>query len=364
MDTLPSDNPLPPTPTPPPILPTSEPEPTPTLPLAKPHRTSPLVPMFLGVIIVVIISTVLAGFYYFARLKKEVANATPSPSPTLISSPTPSPSPTASSSASPAPSRKPTAKPSSTSTPASTTPTPSPTVTPTPVTTTASLDLRYANPAAHVKQTYDDGSGDGRVINREFSSIQVGEFDEVKSSWTPRVTVCFHVVSNQDLEGNKIGYTLTEDDKIVSEGTLSQYSTLTAGKTYDVCHDTTTALGAHTLRLNINNTKSLGESTFANNQARLDFKNLADNIPPNFTLAGPYNWNEKGTCLLLTYPNDNVTETSALTVEHKIDGADWTSQPKAEYCFKGTSGSSHAYGVRMRDARGNQNEQTATFNLY
>ncbi|GAB4026191.1 MAG: hypothetical protein Fur0011_0960 [Candidatus Microgenomates bacterium] len=341
---------------PPPLL---EPDITPELPVRKPKTPSPIIPMLIGVVVVVIASSFFAGLYYFSKLKKEVASVTPSPSPTLISSPTAEPSSTASVSASPKTSAKPSAKASSktaTTTPAS--------PIPTTVTSSATLDVRFGNPSAHIKQTYDDGSGDGRVINREFSSIQIGEFDEVRASWAVKVTVCFHVISNQDLEGGKLGYTLSEDDKILVEGTLSQYAKVEVGKIYDVCHDVSSSIGSHKLELTINNSKSLVEATYANNTARLDYKNLADNIAPNFTLSGPHNWNENGTCFVLSYPNDNVTEVKDLIIEHKIDSGDWLSQSKTDYCFKGNSGSVHSYTVRMTDARGNKNEQSSTFNLY
>ena len=162
------------------------PETTPELPLGKQKTTSPIIPVLFGVVVVVIVSSVLAGLYYFAKLKKEVASVTPSPSPTMIATPTPEPSSTASASASPNTSVKPSAKASSKPTTiASATPKASTgsSPTPTPVTSNATLDIRFGNPSAHVKQTYDDGSGDGRVINREFSSIQIGEFDELKASW-------------------------------------------------------------------------------------------------------------------------------------------------------------------------------------
>ena len=370
MDTFQNDAPVGQTqpPVTPPPLPL-DPEPTPELPIGKPKSTSPIIPVLFGVVVVVILSAVLAGLYYFAKLKKEVASVTPSPSPTIIASPTAEPSIAATASASPKTSAKPSAKASSkpTST-ASATPKPSPSAltspTPTPVTSNATLDVRFGNPSAHIKQTYDDGSGDGRVINREFSSIQIGEFDELKASWSVKVTTCFHVVSNQDLEGNKLGYTLREDDKVLVEGTLSQYAKVEAGKTYDVCHDVSSSIGSHKLELTINNAKSLGEATYANNTARLDYKNLADNIAPNFTLAGPYNWDENGTCFLINYPEDNVTPVASLKVEHKVDTADWTTQSAAQYCFKGTTGSARTYSVRMTDARGNINQQNSTFNLY
>ncbi len=368
MDTFQNDIPVgqtqPPV-APPPLV--VDPEPTPELPLGKPKNTSPIIPMLLGVVVVVIVSSFFAGLYYFSKLKKEVASVTPSPSPSIMASPSVEPSPVASASASPKTSAKPSTKASSKPV-ASATPksslSASPSPTPTPVTSNATLDIRFGNPSAHIKQTYDDGGGDGRVINREFSSVQIGEFDELRTSWGVKVTTCFHVVSNQDIEGSKLGYTLREDDKILVEGTLSQYSKIEAGKTYDVCHDTTTSIGSHKLELNINNAKSLGEATYANNTARLDYKNLADNIAPNYTLAGPYNWNENGTCFLINYPEDNVTSTSSLKVEHKVDGAEWVVFTKAQYCFKGTAGSSHTYATRITDARGNKNEQSSTFNLY
>lgn len=338
-----------------PNTPNLEPETTPVLPLAKPKRLSPLVPMLLGVVVVVLISSVLAGVYYFARLKKEVASSLPTPTPTALPSPSLEPSPTTTPSATPKSSLKPTPKP---------TPTPTPTPSSTPQANLPTTDIRFGNPAAHIKQTYDDGTATGRVINREFSSIQVGEFDEIKSAWSPRVTVCFHVVSNTELEGSKLGYTMTEDGKIVSEGTLSQYAKIEAGKIYDVCHDTTTAIGLHKLELNINNTKSIAESSYINNIARLDFRNLADNIAPNFTLIGPNNEGSEGTCLFPQYISDNVSLVSQLKIEQKIDSNDWVSFTGTRYCFKGEAGTDHTYAVRIKDERGNASEQSLKFKLY
>lgn len=339
---------------------------TPELPVSKPKSVSPIIPILFGVVVVVIVSTFLAGFYYFAKLKKEVASVTPSPTPTTIATPTPEPSNTASASASPKTSVKPSAKASVK--PSSPRPSPtassSPTPTPTPTPSIASLDIRFGNPSAHVKQTYDDGSGVGRVINREFSSIQIGEFDEVKSVWGPKITVCFHVVSNQDIEGSKLGYTITENAKIVSEGTLSQYPKIEAGKIYDVCHDTTTAIGTHKLELNINNTKSLSESLYTNNFARIDFKNLADNIAPNFTLIGPNNEGSDGTCLFPQYIADNVTSVANLKIEQKVDNGAWGNFSGSRYCFKGKTGDSHSYAIRITDERGNKAEQSTSFELF
>ncbi len=334
-----------------------EPTLTPELPVNPPKKLSPFVPMLIGIVVVVLVSTVLAGLYYFARLKQEVASTLPTPTPSALPSPSPTLSPTATPISSPTTSSKPTPKPTLKASP---TPTSTPAPTPTPTTT----DIRFGNPSAHIKQTYDDGSGVGRVINREFSSIQVGEFDEVKAVWSPKVTVCFHVVSNTDLEGGRLGYTLTENGKIVSEGTLSQYAKLEAAKLYDVCHDTTTALGSHKLELNINNTKSIAEASYTNNIARLDFRNLADNIAPNFTLIGPNNEGSDGTCLFPQYISDNVSPVSNLKIDQKIDSNDWVSFTGTRYCFKGEAGTDHTYAVRITDERGNKTEQSTSFKLF
>jgi hypothetical protein len=355
MDTMPENNA--PLQSPPPLIP--EPEMTPELPLAKPKKSSAVLPMLFGVLVVLIISSVLAGTYYFSRLKKEVANANPSPIPTASLMPSIEPAASASSSATPFVTQKPSSRPTTTPKP---TPTPAPSQNP--ITTNSTIDIRFSNPSAHVKQTLDEGSGDGRVINREFSSIQAGEFDEIRTSWSPRVTVCFHVTSNQDVEGNKLGYTITEDDKVLNEGTLAQYSKLEAGKTYDVCHDTTTNIGAHKLQLTINNTKSVGESTYANNTARIDFKNNVDNVAPNYALFGPNNGGTKGTCFNLAYLEDNVTPVNNLKVERRLDGGEWTTLSGLEYCVTGTAGSQHTLATLVTDARGNKNEQSSIFNLY
>jgi len=316
--------------------------------------------MILGAVVVLFLAGIFGSTYYLSKLKKEI-NASPSPLITLT--PTPEPSLEPSLEPSPSTSTKAVTKPTPKSTPRPTT-TPAPTASTAPTVNLPNLDIRFGNPAANVKQTIDEGAGDGRVINREFTSIQIGEFDEVKSAWSPRVTACFHIVSNEDIAGDKVGYTMTLDDKTINEGTLSQYDKLEAGRLYDLCRDISIDIGTHVVKLNINNTKSLSEANFNNNYARLEYKNLADNIAPNFTLLGPNNEGDAGTCLFPQYISDNVTAVNDLKIEQKVDGGDWVSYTTPRYCFTGDSGSAHSYAIRILDARGNKNEQSRSFNLY
>ncbi len=343
---------------------------TPELPLKPKRKISPIIPLLFGAFLVVIASSVLAGLYYFAKLRSEIiSNNSNSPSSTPVTTPTSAPSvtpqPTSTPSVSSPPPSTPTPRPSvrPTSSPKPTaTPTPSPS--PSPLASQPTLDIRFGNPAAHVKQTYDEGSGDGRVINREYSSIQVGEFDEVPSLWSPKVTTCFHIVSNAEIDGSKLSYSIILDDKTINEGTLAQYPKMEAGKLYDVCSDVTVNLSLHKVQLSLNSSKSLAEYSYSNNLARLDYRNLADNIPPNFTLIGPNNEGSDGTCLFPQHISDNVALINDLKIEQKIDTADFTPFTSSRYCFKGDSGTAHTYAIRITDPRGNKNEQVTSFKLY
>ena len=342
---------------PPDIIPT-----TPILPLKTRHH-NPIGPLLLGVVVVFVLAAALGGAYYMSKLKQEISSSPaplPTPSPTVEPSPEPETSPSPEASSSPKASAKPTVKPTTIPSPhASPSPTPTPYQPPT-------FDLRFGNPAGNSRQTIDDGSGNGREINREYTSVQIGQFDEVKQAWSPRVTVCFHLVANENVsDGKLVKYSLTLDDKEIDSGTLSQYDRLESGRLYDYCHDATIDLGRHSLKLTVNGDKSLKESNHSNNFARVDYENLTDNIAPNFTLSGPYDWGENGTCFLIpSAPTDNVSTASELKLEQKVDGGTWSSMVDASYCFQGTSGSAHSFAARVLDARGNKNEQNKTFNLF
>jgi hypothetical protein len=332
--------------------------PAPTYIPSKPKAS--ILPLIFGFLIVIILAAVFGVVYYKNKL---TVSTSPSPSPTMtaIASPEPEssvePSPTTS--GSPKSSAKPTLKPTSTST--TTTVTSSPTPTPVPQPT---LDIRFGNPSVNIKQTYDDGSGIGRVINREYTSIQTGQFDEVSSSWSPRVTTCFHIVANEEIKGSDLKFTFTLDDKVEVEDSLSQYDKLEAGRLYDWCRDTTSSIGRHTAKLLINPGKTIKEINYTNDLARVDWDNLADKIAPNFTLMGPNNEGTSGTCLLPQYISDNVTSYANLKIEQKIDSADWIKFEGARYCFIGVAGSSHSYTSKITDERGNAHEQKKTFVLY
>jgi hypothetical protein len=321
-----------------------------------PKPKSPLAPLLFGVLLVFVLAAVAGAVYYKAKFM-----ATPEISPT--------PTPTAIASSVPLPSEEPSATPAaSTKAKASTKPIsaikPIASVSPSPTPITVpNLDLLFGNPSANIRQTFDDGSGAGRVINREFTSIQAGQFDELSSSWSPKVTVCFHIVSNETVEGAKIKFTYQLDNSTAENGTLSQYDKLEAGRLYDLCRDTTNDIGGHTAKLTINGDKSLTESFYANDSARVDWTNLADNVAPNFTIMGPNQQNE-GTCLFPQYVTDNVTPYSSLKIVQKLDDQAWTNFDGNRFCTTGVSGSTHTYTVKVTDARGNANTQTKTFQLF
>jgi hypothetical protein len=338
-----------PTPTWEPVAPEPVVPPAPTYVPAKP-RSSPL-PILFGFLIVIVVAVGIGIAYYKTKL---TASMTPSPSPSVMAYPSISPSPNATASATPKGSVKPSVKPSAVVVASAT---PKPPAAPT-------LDIRFGNPSANVKQTIDEGKGDGRVINREYTSIQVGEFDEVSSSWSPRVTVCFHIVSNEEIKGKDLKFSFSLDDKIEVEDNFGQYDKMEAGKIYDWCHDVTTSIGSHTAKLLINPDKSVKELTYVNDLARLEWKNLADKIAPNITFGGPFDWDDKGTCFLVYAPSDNVSKLSEIKVEQKVDNGNWSPIVDATYCHKGTSGESHTYTVHAIDARGNTSEQKSTFVLY
>lgn len=342
-----------------------EPAPVATFNSNIPKPRTPILPIIFGFLIVLIMAAGI-GVAYYKNILTASTSASPTPSPSLSASALPSPSvePAAEATATPLPETtlkaSPTAKP--TSTPVSAIkPLPSPTSTPTPLPT---LDVRFGNPSANIKQTYDDGSGAGRVINREYSSLQFGQFDEVPALWSPKVTVCFHFVANETIPGKDLKYNFFLNGKQEAEGNLSQYDKLEAGRLYDFCKDTTTSIGKHSARLQLNTDKSLKESNYNNGTARADWENLADNIPPNFTLLGPNNEGENGTCLFPQYVSDNVSTYANLNIEQKVDSANWSKFPGDRYCFKGEKGEPHTYSIRITDQRGNVSQQDKSFVLY
>ncbi len=312
-----------------------------------------LLPLIFGFLVVVILAAVIGVVYYKSKLASStLPSSTPSPS-AIVSTPTPSPD----SSSSPKATPKSTPRPSAKSTSVGTSPTPTPVALPI-------LDIRFNNPSGNIKQTIDEGKGEGRVINREYTSIQAGQFDEVRSNWSSRVTACFHVVVNETIEGKKLKFTMTLDDKTEVEDNLGTYDKLEAGKVYDWCHDVTTSIGKHTARLTLNGDKSLKESNYNNDLARIDWENIQDRIAPNFTIGGPFDWGDKGTCIITYSPDDNVSLLSELKIEQQVDSASWAPLVDGQYCFKGVSGSSHTYSLKITDLRGNVNEQKKTFNLF
>lgn len=327
-----------------PSQPVDIPEPNFVAPVIPNKPSSLLWPILLGVFVVILVSGLICLAYLKIQLTSSPAPSA-TPIPTVAPSKEPSLSPSPSPSISPAPSRRPLSS-----------PTPTPTPRPT-------LDIRFGNPSASVKQTLDEGTGDGRVVNREYTSIQAGQFDEISAAWSPRVTVCYHLVSNEKLSGKDIKLSLSLDDKIAVEDNLGGYDYLEPGRIYDWCHDVTTNIGKHTARLLLNGDKSLKESNYVNDLARLEWENLADNVAPNYTITAPTKDGAK-TCLSLAYLTDNVTKTSDLKIEEKYDTSSWATTTATTYCATGTSGSEHTYSVKVTDARGNANEQTKTFVLY
>ncbi len=325
-----------------------------TAPTYLPPKPKPsFLPLVFGFLLVIILAAVIGVVYY-----KNQLTTSPSPSPSPLSSPISQPSPDTSStpSANPKSSNKPSGTPKSTTVVSK--PSPLAVVLPT-------LDLRLGNPSGNFKQTIDEGKGDGRVINREYTSIQAGQFDEVIPNWSPKVTLCFHFVANEAVAGKSIKFTFTLDDKIELEDNLGTYDKLETGKIYDWCHDSTTSIGKHTAKLQLNSDKSLKESNYNNNLARIDWENLADKIAPNFTIDGPYLIDGK-TCMRWIHLEDNISVYTDVWAKWKIDGADWSGKTSENPygCITGTSGSSHTYYVHAEDARGNAYEQSKSFVLY
>lgn len=323
--------------------------PEPAKAVAVPKRKFPIFAFIFGTFFILALAMVVGFVYYKVKI---APTSTPTPAPSTSPSLEPSPSTTES----PSPTPKSTRKPASISSA-------SPLATTTPY-TPPSFDVRFGNPSANVKQTLDEGKGEGRIVNREYTSIDAGQFDEVASSYSPRVTVCFHIVSNEVIPGSDLKFSFSLDDQIQVEDTLSNYDKLEAGRLYDWCHDVTTSIGKHTAKLLINPSKSIKESNYVNDLGRVDWENLADKIAPNFTLVGPTNEGVAGTCLSAAYIADNVSPISALKIEQKLDGGDWATTTTGKYCFVGTSGATHTYGLRITDQRGNANTQSSTFQLF
>lgn len=344
---------VPPSPAPEPVAPPAPPTPSYTPPAYVPPTSKfSLGPLLLGFFLVILVAGAVGVAYYTAKFRTAV---TPSPTPTIEPSVLPSPSLASSATPSATPktslnqSAKPTSKPTPTATPFS----------------LPGLDLRFGNPSANVKQTIDENNGAGRVINREYTSIQAGQFDEVSSTLSPKVTVCYHLVASEAMAGKLIKFSMTVDDKDEVSDTMSWIDNLEAGRIYDWCHDVTTSIGKHTAKLTINGDKSVKEANYGNDIASVTWENLADNVAPNFTVSGPFDWGDNGTCLLIpSAPTDNVTASKDLKIEQKVDGGNWTPVVGAQYCFKGTSGSTHTYAVHVVDARNNSAEQVKTFQLF
>lgn len=372
--TTPEPSPFPSQPITPPITTPPTPplpvEPAPMKPFMPPKPKSSILPLLFGFLIVIIAAAAIGVVYYQNKLSvssspKPSVTASPSIEPSVEPSTvaTSSSSPRGSAKASPSSKASPRASARASSSPVSSSSTPTPTPTPTPI-SRPTLDIRFGNPSANVKQTIDEGAGDGRVINREYTSIQAGQFDEVPAVWSPKVTICYHFVSNEVIPGKDVKFIFTLDDKADAEASLSQYDKLEAGRLYDWCRDTTTSIGKHTAKLQINSNKSLKEVNYVNNFARLDWENLPDKIAPNYTILGPNNEGASGTCLFPQYISDNVTPYADLKIEQKADSGAWTRFDGNRYCFIGDSGSNHTYTVRITDARGNSNEQNKSFVLY
>lgn len=319
------------------------PAPVPTYVPAKP-RSSPL-PIVFGFLVVIVVAVSVAIAYYKTQLSTPASiSISPSPSP----SPSLDPSPSATASSAPITSMKPISPPPSTA----------------PVSLAPTLDIRFGNPSVNVKQTIDEGKGDGRVINREYTSIQVGQFDEVSSTWSPKVTTCFHFVSNENLSSGKdLKYSFSLDDKVESEGDMAQYDKIEAGRLYDSCHNVTTGIGKHIAKLTLNPSKSLTELTYVNNLGRIEWDNLPDKIAPNYTLTGPTQDGIK-TCISIAYLSDNVTPSSDLKIEEKLDSQSWSVTTSTMYCLSGAAGTEHTYSTKITDQRGNINQQSKTFVLY
>lgn len=308
-------------------------------------------PIILGFFLVIFLTGVIGVVYFQSRFRETSPSPTPSVLPSIVSSPSPE------SSIIPSSSPKATFKPISVITPMSS---PKPTPVPQPT-----LDIRFGNPSGNVKQTIDEGQGDGRVINREYTSIQAGQFDEVSPTWSPRVTVCFHLVVGENIVGKDLNFSFSLDDKVEISDNLGGYDKLEAGRLYDWCHDVTTSLGKHTAKMLLNPDKSLKESNYNNDLARVDYENLSDKIPPNFTIDGPY-LIDGATCMRWIYLEDNISTYTDVWGKWRIDGGDWSSKTSENPygCVTGTSGSNHTYSVHAEDYRGNVNEQTKTFMLY
>lgn len=337
------------------IPPTASPTPPPPA-YVPPKPKSPFGPILVGFFTVIILSALLGFFYFKAKFQPDLAlDASPSPSAMASASPSAEPS-LVPAQLEPEPSSttkggvKPTLKPVSAIPPVKSLP--------------PTLDIRFGNPSVNIKQTIDEGHG--RVINREYTSLQGGTFDEVTSTWSPKVTVCYHLVSSENIPGKDVKFSFSLNANTEITDSLSQYDKLEAGKLYDWCHDTTTSIGTHTARMSVNGDKSIKESNYNNNVARLDWENLADKIAPNYTLTGPTNENDvgNGTCLMASYLSDNVTKLADLKIEIKQDGGAWQTIQSDKYCQKGQAGTSHSIAFRISDTRQNVNEQNKTFVLY
>jgi hypothetical protein len=125
------------------------------------------------------------------------------------------------------------------------------------------------------------------------------------------------------------------------------------------------SVGAHTIRVVLNEPKWVNESNYGNNEISVSYTINGDKTPPTFTIDGPYQINGQ-TCLRWINLQDNVSVYTDVWAKWKIDGGDWSSRTSENPygCTSGASGSNHTYYVHAEDRSGNVREDSRVFTLY
>lgn len=176
-----------------------------------------------------------------------------------------------------------------------------------------------------------------------------------------RLEVDFSV--NNAKAGDSVEMKIYEDGSVqqtqsrqVPSGTNAVFADVYYAKARDV--------GTHTVRFVYNETKSVAESNYGNNEYTFTFKITGETTPPSFSIDGPYNINGQ-TCMRWINLSDNVSVYTDVWAKWKIDGADWSGRTSENPygCISGDPGSSHTYYVHAEDARGNVREDSRSFTL-
>lgn len=233
------------------------------------------------------------------------------------------------------------------------------TPTPTPVV----FDILFDSPEFTIQQGYNDGSGRGWVIQDEFENGDDPIFDEIKKYWSSAISACFFGITNESLSGSDISYSIFVDDTKIREGNLQSFGIIKANETIKFCQDITSAIGKHNVKFMFNPDRTIPETDYSNNSAEIEYRVLADNVPPSFNIHEAIS-EEEGVCIWPENVSDNVTLYSDLVILQKMDDGEWEPYQWPRKCITGSIGEQHTYRVKITDERENTTEKSKIFSIF